>query len=78
MAGLLRGHEGVRPQGIEAVNCLRRVAACVGGNFLWDLAGVTHGLLNHALGLTLVRGLVGSTGRHDDLVGAVHHRLALA
>ena len=53
VAGLLRRHEGVRPQGIEAVNCLRRVVACVGGYFLGDFAGVTHGLLNHAHGHTL-------------------------
>ena len=45
VAGLVRGHGGVRPQGIEAVNCLRRVAACVGGNFLWDLAGGTSPVL---------------------------------
>ena len=32
---------------------------------------------NHDHGLLLVRGQVGGPGRHDDLVGAVHHRLTV-
>ena len=77
VAGLVRCDEGVHSQGIELINCLRRVVARVGGHFLGDRACVDDGLFHHGYALLLVRWLIGGPGHHYHLVSIVHHRLAV-
>ena len=77
MAGFLRGDERVRSQGVEFLNRLGRVVSGVGGDLPGDRAHVAGGLHHHGHGLLLVRRLVGGSGRHNHLVFAVHHRLAV-
>ena len=59
------------------VNYLRRVVTGVGGYFPGNYTGVAYGLLHHRRSLLLVRGQVGGPGRHDDLMGMVHHGLTV-
>ena len=77
VAGLLRRDERVHAQSIELADCLCRVIASIGGYFPGDCADVVDGLLHHRRSLLLIRSLVGGPRRHDHLVSAVHHRLAV-
>ena len=77
VAGLLRRDERVHAQSIELADCLCRVIASIGGYFPGDCADVVDGLLHHHRSLLLIRSLVGGPRRHDHLVSAVHHRLAV-
>ena len=76
--GAVRRYERVDAPGVQSLHFPRRVVARIGGNLPGNCPDVADGLLQHGHGLPLVRRLVGGPGRHDHLVGAIHHRLAVA
>ena len=76
--GPVRRYERVDAPGVQSLHFPRRVVARIGGNLPGNCPDVADGLLQHGHGLPLVRRLVGGPGRHDHLVGAVHHRPAVA